>query len=200
MWTTASKNKSIKSSMFIFSVFYFNTHADINIDSILESQNDVVYCSNIAGQAWSSVDISLSPFASEQQIQGIADIVEKVKICLGLPNKDIAKILGVSRQTLHSYKNSTDEHHTVNAANKKRAMTISNVINEIQPKFSRSPGAMAKNYMMNDKSLFDLMSEPELDIPNILHLSQSLAEKMSSNSTKTSTINEISLNQLTKFA
>ncbi|ELI5735573.1 hypothetical protein RRK63_004316 [Vibrio fluvialis] len=201
MWTTTSSNTKIASTALVLGAMCFNTHAAVDVDSIVESQYDVIYSSNIHGHNWSSVGITRqNKHQQEQSVLGMADIVAMVKVSLGLPNKDIARIFGVSRQTLHAYKNSTDEHHTVNASKKERALTLSEIIKEIQPKFARSPGAMAKNYMMDGKSLLDLLSEPELNITDIVRLADNLAEKMSSNAPKATPVNEISLHQLTPVA
>ena len=116
--------------------------------------------------------------------------MNSVKVTLGLPNKDIVSIFKVSRQTLHSYKNSNDQH-AVNSSTKERALLLSKIIAEISPKFNRSPGAMAKNYVMDGKSLLDLLSEPKLDIPSIVKISSSLSDKISSNTAKETPVNEI---------
>lgn len=201
MWnTTTSSNKTATASALALSMMCFNTHAYIDIDDIVPPQNDVIYSSNISGEQWSSVGVSKATESyGEIDVLGISDIVDSVKVALGLPNKDIASIFGVSRQTLHSYKNSTDEH-TVNSSNKKRALTLSEIIDEISPKFDRSPGAMAKNYTRDGKSLLDLLSESNLNIAEIVRLADSLSEKMSSNLPKNTATNEVSLRQLTKVS
>ena len=198
--TTASANKTTTATALALSMMCFNTHAQISIDSITPPQSEVIYSSNILGEQWSTVGVS-NPTESYDGVDvlGISDIVDTVKVALGLPNKDIANIFGVSRQTLHSYKNSTDEH-AVNSANKKRALALSDIIVQISPKFIRSPGAMAKNYTVNGKSLLDLLSEPNLDIDEIIRLSDSLSEKMTVNSPKHTATNEVSLRQLTKVS
>lgn len=130
----------------------------------------------------------------------IADLIEFVKVSLGLPNNDIAKIFRISRQTLYAYKNSASDQHTVDASNKERALILSGIINEIRPKFPYSPGAMAKNYMMDGKSLVDLLSADELNIPSIVRIADSLASKISSHLLDATFVNEISLYQLTPVA
>lgn len=195
MWgTTTSSNSTAVTAVALSMIF--STHAAINIDNI---RRDEIYISNVCGQKWSSIGIKEDVKETEPQLQSIADIVDLVKVELGLPNKDIANIFRVSRQTLHAYKHSTDMH-TVNTANMERAFLLANVIDEIRAKFNRSPGAMAKNYVMDGKSLLDLLSESELNIPNIVRISNNLAEKMTLGSLKDASINEISLHQLTSVA
>ncbi|MCL1092012.1 hypothetical protein L2744_20900 [Shewanella profunda] len=199
MWnTTSSINK--KTTVIALSVMCFNTHAVVDIDSILPPQYEVSYSSNICGEQWSSIGVTgLTGSDNKIELLGIADIVDLVKVALGLPNKDIANIFGVSRQTLHSYKNAADDH-TVNASNQKRALTLAEIIQEISPKFNRSPGAMAKNYTVEGKSLLNLLSEPSLNIREIVRLSGKLAEKMNSSAPKSTVTNEVSLLQLAKIS
>ncbi|QXO17210.1 hypothetical protein [Vibrio ostreae] len=201
MWkTTASTNVKATASVIALSMA-FNTHANIDdIETAVLPQRDVLYSSNILGHQWSSVGVyEQADYEKNTDILSIADIVNSVKVTLGLPNKDIASIFKVSRQTLHSYKNSNDQH-AVNSSTKERALLLSEIITEISPKFNRSPGAMAKNYVMDGKSLLDLLSETKLDIPSIVKISNSLSDKLSSNTAKETPVNEISLHQLTSIA
>jgi hypothetical protein len=199
------------SSAFVLSAMSFNSYASLDqeslmepqykiaYESLIEPQYKIAYESQIIGNSWSTVaKKSKSLLAEQQGILGISDIIEMVKVCLGLPNKDMARIFGISRQTLYAYKNSTGEHHAVNASNKERALTLVGIIKEIQSSFDRSPGAMAKNFMVDGKSLLDLMSEPELKVKDILFLADKLAEKMLSSTPKATPMNEVSLQQLTK--
>lgn len=201
MWkTTASNNVKATASVIALSMA-FNTHANIDdIETAVLPQRDVLYSSNMLGHHWSSVGVSeQTDCAKNTDILSIADIVNSVKVTLGLPNKDIASIFKVSRQTLHSYKSSNDQH-AVNSSTKERALLLSSIMAEISPKFNRSPGAMAKNYVMDGKSLLDLLSETELDIPSIVKISNGLSDKLSPNTAKETPVNEISLHQLTSVA
>ncbi|MCQ9084881.1 hypothetical protein [Vibrio harveyi] len=199
MWNTTSSTHK-KTTAIALSMACFNTHAAVDVDSILPPQYEVCYSSNISGEQWSSIGVAeLTDNGNTTEVLSIADIVDLVKVALGLPNKDVASIFGVSRQTLHSYKNSADDH-TVNASNQKRALTLAEIIQEVRPKFNRSPGAMAKNYTVEGKSLLDLLSEPTLNISNIVWFADKLAEKMSANAPKSTATNEVSLRQLTKIS
>ena len=151
MWNSASA----KSVLILgFGVLSFSTYADIDLDAVIESQNESIYQSNVQGDSWSSVGISVQEDSQVQpEIMGISDIVDMVKVSLGLPNKDIASIFRVSRPTLNTYKKSTDGLHTVNATNRERALLLANITQEIQPKFLKSPGAMAKNYVIDGRTL-----------------------------------------------
>lgn len=200
MWKTTAYNNVKATASLIALSMVFNTHANLgDIETAVLPQRDVLYSSNVLGNYWSSVGVSeQAESAKNTDILSIADIVNSVKITLGLPNKDIASIFKVSRQTLHSYKNSNDLH-VVNSSTKERALLLSEIIAKISPKFNCSPGAMAKNYMMDGKSLLDLLSEPTLDILSIVKISNSLSDKISSNTAKETLVNEISLYQLTSI-
>ncbi|MDC5837942.1 hypothetical protein OPW33_01195 [Vibrio europaeus] len=203
MWNSASTNSSTAKSALLLGIgaLSFNTYADIDLDAVIESQYESVYQSNIQGNSWSSVGINIQEDNQAQpEIMGISDIVDMVKVSLGLPNKDIASIFRVSRPTLNTYKKSTDGLHTVNATNRERALLLANITQEIQPKFLKSPGAMAKNYVIDGRSLLDLMSDENLDVKAIVQLSDAIAEKMAGHAEKATQLNEISLNQLTKSA
>lgn len=175
--------------------FSYNTHAKVDLEF-----NCVEYNSNISNEQWSSVGIiEVDEGHNDATFLSVSDIIDTVKVTLGLPNKDIASIFRVSRQTLHSYKNSTDEH-AINPSNQKRALRLYEIMAETKPKFNRSPGAMAKNYTLNGKSLLELLSEPNLDICEITKLTDSLSERMLSITPKNTATNEISLQQLTNIS
>lgn len=132
----------------------------------------------------------------DTQPLSIAEIILLAKDSLGLPNKDIASILRVSRQTLHTYKDSNTSQ-TLNLMTMKRAITIDGVMKKIAPKFRRSPGAMAKNFTFEGESLLQLLESDELNVDKIVSLADKLSESMNSVSHSNS-INNDTLHSLTR--
>lgn len=112
-------------------------------------------------------------------IVGVADIIMQVKTGLGLPNKDIANIFRVTRQTLHNYTKQLGSDHAVNAHTRDRAIKLNDITKHLNEIFEKSPGAMAKNFTIADHSLLDLMSKNHLNSKEIVAFSKKLAERMS---------------------
>lgn len=193
MWsTTANCNKKAALAL---GVMCFNTHAALKIDDVVSPHRSSSFISNVSGIHWSNIGTPSLPKSDKIELQSISDIVDFIKVTLGLPSKDIANILGVSRQTLYSYKSSLDSQ-TVNNTTMERALKLFAILQKTTPLFQRSPGAMAKNYFQDGKSLLDLLVEKELDTKSILAISKILSNKMSS-ATKATPNNEVSLYQLT---
>ncbi len=193
MWSTTSNCN--KKAALALSVMCFNTHAALKIDDVISPHRSPSFISNVSGIQWSNIGIPSVHQSDRTELQSISDIVDFIKFTLGLPSKDIANILGVSRQTLYSYKSSLDSQ-TVNNTTMERALKLFAILQKATSFFQRSPGAMAKNYFQDGKSLLDLLVEKELDTKNILAISQTLSNKMSS-ATKATPNNEVSLYQLT---
>lgn len=199
----ATSYSTLATNNWIANGINYSTFCEVDLDSVIESQCEPIYSSNFnGGYSWSSVGVKIeeSDTQDEQPLLGISETVNYVKVTLGLPNKDIASIFRVSRPTLDQYKKAIDGEHTVQAANRERVLLLGGIIKEIAPKFVKSPGSMAKNYMIDGKTLLDLLSEQQLDISRIVKLSVAIAEKMSKHSNNSNSINETTLNQLTKFA
>lgn len=113
-----------------------------------------------------------------ESILDIGDIVKAVKSGLGLPDKDIAEIFHVSRQTIHTYR--TQEPSSINLKEQTldRANRIYEIIGEINKIFDKSPGPAAKNIQINQTSLFDLLCKEDADIEKILNVSYLLEDKI----------------------
>lgn len=147
---------------------------------------------------WSNV-LSIEP--KENGLDGpltvsISEKIVQLKTVLGLPNKDIAELLGVTRQSLYNYLKGADETR-VNEPTLKRLNEMyeaSKLLSELLP---RSPGAMAKNYTVDGFSLYQRLLQEELDFDSIKDLTSSLAEKMKANLAGNN-FNEQTLRELTK--
>ncbi|MEJ2912238.1 hypothetical protein [Pseudoalteromonas sp. C12FD-1] len=196
---TSLRNSTTMTSMLVVGAISFNTYGAVDIDKIIESQHQEVYESNDKGSAWSSVGKKLST-VEKHDLVSLSDIIKQIKIGIGLPNKDVARIFDVSRQTLHSYQNQSLEQRVANTATRERAKELHDIMLQLQSKFEYSPGAVAKNYTMNGKSLVDLLSEQKLDHNSIYKFADKIAEILVSQNTNLSETNEVSLRQLTKSA
>lgn len=160
--------------------------------------------SNLNGHEWSSANTfklktqeTSKPIINEASV---SDVVNLVKITLGLPNKDIAEIFQVSRQTLHSYKNE-ESTHKLHEQNFYRVKELKNIFEDISKILPNSPGALAKTYLIEDQTLFDLLKDNDLKKEKIL----SFVEKLQRKIDQKSDINrmdqsDISVFELTKHA
>ncbi|WP_375058399.1 hypothetical protein [Zobellella sp. DQSA1] len=108
----------------------------------------------------------------------ISSVVVKLKNMLGLPNKDVAAIFRVTRQTLHSYTKESVLTARVSEKVLERSKSIAALIERLDPIFETSPGSLAKNYYYQGSSLFDLMIEEEFNQEKIFKVSAFLSEKI----------------------
>ncbi|MCM0613727.1 hypothetical protein KFJ24_14675 [Marinobacter sediminum] len=129
---------------------------------------------------------------------GITDVIADLKLSLGLPTKDIAAILQVSRQTLYAYQKSAEAQNTMNKSTKERSMEVYALIKSVNQILPKSPGPLAKNVLgPNGKSLFDLLSSSTLDGRAIENMARELADRMTKSEAKNSHLYSQTLNELT---
>ena len=180
--------------------FLFNSYASIDADDIMASQSDVAYVSSlIVDRTWTSNGEASQSSSAESAdlMRGISDIIADMKVFLGLPNKDIADIFGVTRQTLHAYKNGSDQQHNISTLTLARAHELDTLLRSVRSYFDRSPGAMSKNFMYEGQSLLSLLKEKDIDQDKFVAVASKLAEKMSGHSAHLANTNETTLFQMT---
>ncbi|WP_429103874.1 hypothetical protein [Aeromonas hydrophila] len=179
MWNSASAIKNSPASAVIMAgAVMFQTHAGVishpTTYDVLHDQNS----SNYDNGRWASYNFHGTKPSKEKQLLGISDIISFVKVSLGLPNKDIASIFGVTRQTLHSYATEAEISQSMKSSTRDRVIALHEIIKAISPLLPHSPGAMSKNFTIEGSSLLDLLTSETLDTSKILHHSQLLADKM----------------------
>lgn len=109
----------------------------------------------------------------------VKDVISELKTCLGLPTKDIASILRVSRQSLYLYQRDVENENTINLQTRERAQHLYQIVRAVRGITSKSPGPLAKNiFDENGKSLFDLLTAEQLDADAIYRLAAELADRM----------------------
>lgn len=149
---------------------------------------------------WSSYDYS-NVETNTLQIDSkvdVADIINLVKTTLGLPNKDVADIFKVTRQTLHNYKN--ESGHGLHEQNLLRVRKLKVIFDEVANILDKSPGALSKTYIVNEQSFFDLLSADELNEESIISFAKEIKVKMDSKSKIVRENDNISLFNLTRHA
>lgn len=144
--------------------------------------------------SWHSSKVYVEKRVLNNGVMSIADMISSVKVKLGLPNKDIASIFDVTRQTLHSYSKGAEATQSLKEETKQRIINVYAVIEDVSKVLEKSPGAMAKNYTMDGDSLLGLLSSPSINVPKVLALAKGIAEKSLIPSHQ---INESTLNDLT---
>ena len=177
MWSSTSPVGKTATSV-VLSSLCFSTYAEVpqNIP-----ENTIVQ-SDRSGTAWQYrlITQELSSHAKPTaDVVSVSEIVKRAKVQLGLPNKDIANIFLVSRQTIQTYLKGSDASHAVNNQTKKRALHVLEVLESIKGNFEKSPGAMAKNYTIYNSSLLDLLSAQNLEVNKIQTISRELGKKLS---------------------
>jgi len=158
----------------------FNTYAPVDKE-IVETRGDVQNASNQGPDGrWTSINMAAQQDLREAipKAFSISDIVNSVKVALGLPNKDLARIFDVTRPTLNAYRNDLDGTLSVRSSNQKRALLLSEISQQYFSKFPRSPGAMSKSLTVNGVSLLDALVKPEFDFKEIDQLTNAVLEKM----------------------
>ena len=122
MWSSTSPVGKTATSV-VLSSLCFSTYAEVpqNIP-----ENTIVQ-SDRSGTAWQYrlITQELSSHAKPTaDVVSVSEIVKRAKVQLGLPNKDIANIFLVSRQTIQTYLKGSDASHAVNNQTKKRALHV----------------------------------------------------------------------------
>ncbi len=201
----ANANSSKFVTALILSATTFNSYAEIPIqNTCLAPQYEDCTKQNILdnhlseNNLWTTFNSSRT---NDKNVMAtsIADKISAVKIALGLPNKDIAEIYKVARQSLHNYQKYSDVEHNVKQQTRERSIILDDIIQEIRPLFKRSPGAMAKNFTYNGESLLSLLSQEELNKAKIFKLASLLTERMQKNSKNSDRLtNGLTLNDLTR--
>ncbi len=136
------------------------------------------HCNNDG--AWENVNFE-KDVVENNDLDNIVDLVMKVnevKMALGLPDKDIASTLRVTRQTLYNYR--TQEPSTINAKDHilKRADELYFITKKFNNIFEQSPGPGAKNIIINNVTLLDLLSTDVLNQDRIIKFARKLANKI----------------------
>jgi len=181
MWNSnASSSTKIITASGIFGAVIFSTYMDIPEKEEIYSVHHEQVTSNLVDDHWVSVSPYMIEPSNESKVISISEIILMVKSTLGLPNKDIANILGVTRQTLHSYANGADANQKMNRSTYERVLLLNEIVTELTNKFSQSPGAMAKNYTIEGRTLLDLLKEEQIDVRKVLLFSEQLSNKMKS--------------------
>lgn len=105
-------------------------------------------------------------------------MIARAQTVTGLSLKDLAKVYGVSRQTLYNYKKQTDQP---NDTNWQRLQKIDKEIAELEQIFPASPGALAKR-VANDQgeTLLSLLQQERPSSDRLKALAHKLAEHMAS--------------------
>lgn len=195
MWNSASN--AIPTVAFTATVCVFSSFGQ-SVEAPILAELPVYSASLKSGDAWSTGGQVLTG-KLEQDVLSVGEMAQLIKESLGLPNKDIARILRVTRQTLHNYVTQNDEQ-TANASNRSRVLELYDAVGILRGKLPYSPGAMAKNYFVDGDSLLDLLSNEELDVEKIEILSRELAKKLNQNKEEGAEVNSATLYQLTKHA
>ncbi len=153
-------------------------------------------------EGWSTAYQSEEQDTQEEQhrLLCVADIIRKVKIGLGLSNKDTAAIFDISRPTLYAYLDDSEREHTIKQNIRDRASVLDKIITEISTLFEHSPGAMAKNFNLDGESLFDLLKQTDLNQAKIINISSQLAVRMKEHRRSSSVASSFSLDELTPHA
>lgn len=116
----------------------------------------------------------------QHEITDIRDIVKTVKIGLGLPDKDIADIFNISRQTLYNYRTQEPTINNLNSGTYDRAKKIHFLILDLNFIFHKSPGPAAKNILVDQNSLFNLLTQENLNT-DLIKLTAQIIEKQIQN-------------------
>ena len=198
-WTTT--HHKTHAAIIVAGAMAFNTYAAMEEPPQLDLSNTAEEVNNLHGNVWLSTNAYTKKDVDNkvQEIIGVSDVIKKVKINLGLPNKDVAQVFGVTRQTVHNYTKQSEIKHTVNADTLERTLQLDEIFTNLEKVFSKSPGAMAKNFTIQGESLLNLLSKRELNAAQITSFAYQLAKRMMENSSGSNAIDsDISLAELTR--
>lgn len=206
-WTTTEKQSSLP--VIIFGVLAFNTCASANeplynnIEQLYNFTDERrVSIGNLSGDHWLTINTVIDHVGEDaHELVEISDIIKQIKVVLGLPNKDIAKIFGVTRQTLYNYLKQSADNNVINSNTLERSLLLKTVAENLSNIFVKSPGAMAKNLTIEGQSLLGLLSEKYLNINKISTFAVKLSERISQHSNSSGSVsNDITLMELTRYS
>jgi len=195
-WTTTKTH-----ALIVAGAMAFNTYAAIDELPQLDLAKTSEKVNNLHGNVWLSTNAYTQNDIDNkvQEIIGVSDVIKKVKVNLGLPNKDVAQVFGVTRQTVHNYTKQSEIKHTVNADTLERTQQLDEIFINLNEIFSKSPGAMAKNFTIQGESLLNLLSKKELNADQIASFACQLEKRMMENSSGSNAMDrDISLAELTR--
>ena len=201
MWNTASVQAAkpvMLGAMMCFSSA--QTHSVRSLDVFIQNSRDENYVSD---NVWTSYKSSLNSSYLLDHVEDkvdVDDIVDLVKVTLGLPNKDIAEVFQVTRQTLHNYKSQNESSHNLHEQNLMRVKNLKNIFDVLSGVFTKSPGALSKTYMVNNHTLLDLLTADDLDQNSIVNIAHELKKKMEFKSKIHRNSDDISLLNMTSHA
>ncbi|EXR29853.1 hypothetical protein ACT4YA_10280 [Acinetobacter baumannii] len=179
MWDTASIQSA--KPLILGATILFSSAQTHSILPLEEFDFNSKYINHVGENLWTSYDYNKDSSYSLNSIEDkvdVADIVDLVKVTLGLPNKDIADVFKVTRQTLHNYKNQSESNHNLHEQNLTRVKKLKSIFDELSLVFEKSPGALSKTYIVNNHTLFDLLTADELDRNSIVNIAHQLKTKM----------------------
>lgn len=173
----------------IFDTKFFNSFDENHF--ILDTQE------NYWSSYYNKTEEEKNPIYSDSKVD-VADIINLVKTTLGLPNKDVADIFKVTRQTLHNYK--SENVHALHGQNLLRVRKLKIIFDEVSNIVEKSPGALSKTYIVNGQSFFDLLTSDDLDEKSIISFAEEIKLKMEYKSKILRENDNISLFHLTRHA
>jgi AraC-like DNA-binding protein len=103
------------------------------------------------------------------QVRDITEIIQHAQLVLGLTITDLAKVFGVSRQTLYSRLKEGDTSTPHNAS---RFHAIDKIVTEIEAATTVAFGASAKTLNVGGVTLFDALCAEEPDSAQIVQIAQ----------------------------
>lgn len=202
MWNTSPSNiitPIALSGALLFTSAQTSASEIFNTKSFNDFDKNQIILNN-ENNYWSSYDYSnveTNTLRIDSKVD-VSDIINLVKTTLGLPNKDIADIFKVTRQTLHNYKN--ESGHGLHEQNLLRVRKLKVIFDEVSNILDKSPGALSKTYIVNEQSFFDLLNADELNEKSIISFAKEIKLKMDSKSKIVRENDNISLFNLTRHA
>lgn len=201
MWNTASVQ--VAKPVMLGAMICFSSAQTQSIRSLDVSIQNSKYENYVSENVWTSYKSSPNSAYLLDHVEDkvdVADIVDLVKVTLGLPNKDIAEVFQVTRQTLHNYKSQNENSHNLHEQNLVRVKNLKNIFDVLSGVFAKSPGALSKTYMVNNHTLLDLLTADDLDQNSIVNIAHQLKIKMEFKSKIYRNIDDISLLNMTSHA
>ncbi|WP_019029475.1 hypothetical protein [Colwellia piezophila] len=199
-WTTTTTPK-IHAAIIVAGAMAFNTCIATDEFPVFDSDEVTLEVNNLHGAIWRSTNAFTKQPADKkaQEVIGVSDVIKVVKVALGLPNKDVAQIFGVTRQTVHNYMKQSSINHAVNADTLERTQFLNEIFQKLSTIFEKSPGAMAKNFTIQGESLLNLLSKSDLNIDQISSFAYQLSKRMAENNLSSNAMDsDVTLAELTR--
>jgi hypothetical protein len=115
-------------------------------------------------------------FENEPSLFSVPDVILRAEKILGLSKQHLAKVFATSRQNLYNLLNNPEQKPLQDTVN--RAKQVNEALNMISSICPYKLGASTLTVRIDDKRLFDVLTEATIDSNQVRHFSEVIASRI----------------------